>query len=719
MKKLLVMLSIILFVVTSMAAFRDIPKGHWAESYVSRLEQIGIVTGFPDGTYRGDEAITRYQSALLISRTLDYVELILKDKQSQIDSLLQQVRRLQSTIDKNSSDFDAKLQNLANQLQDVRNTLNLSGNDIANLYKSVAQLQNKFIYTDEEGSTSEIDLSQLKNDVAGLSEILSGLATQLGDVDYVLRKQIADLDKKTSAKDEELSNSLSIVSQKIDELASQLEKVQAKIDDINENIANVYSTLSDAILSLQEELATLTARLDELETRILNMESTISTGLPAIRDMVYGLSEDLANTKESMKAYTDVVADEIKAELEASLNNVSAELQDMRLTLELHDQDIIKIYDLVTQLQDKFIYTDEEGSTSEIDLSQLKNDVAGLSEILSGLAAQLGDVDYLLRKQIADLDKKTSAKDEELTNSVATLSEKTDSLTSQLEMLQAKIDDTNENIANVYSTLSDGILSVQENLTTLEGELTARLDELETRILNIESTLETGLPAIRDMVYGLSEDLANAQQSMKAYTDVVADEIRATLEASLNDIATELQQMKLTLELHDQDIIKLYDFITQLQTDIAELRELIADQETPNNEKFNDVYETIEQQTAILSDAIMGQQEELAQLHEKLDKLNDFVVNFKNEVSEKLENLDMRLSLLEDQVASLTQVVEEVKADKADVEELANKLTEVEKSSATKKELEEARTITTWGVFTGVSGIVIGIIALGKVLGWF
>jgi len=35
----------------------------------------------------------------------------------------------------------------------------------------------------------------------------------------------------------------------------------------------------------------------------------------------------------------------------------------------------------------------------KFDLVTLKNDVQTISEILNGLAAQLGDVDYLLRKQ--------------------------------------------------------------------------------------------------------------------------------------------------------------------------------------------------------------------------------------------------------------------------------------------------------------------------------
>ena len=53
--------------------FPDIPAGHWAADAVERIADLGIVVGFPDGTFRGNEAFTRYQAALVISRLLDVI----------------------------------------------------------------------------------------------------------------------------------------------------------------------------------------------------------------------------------------------------------------------------------------------------------------------------------------------------------------------------------------------------------------------------------------------------------------------------------------------------------------------------------------------------------------------------------------------------------------------------------------------------------------------
>jgi hypothetical protein len=54
---------------TSAAGFRDM-KGHWAENAVCRLVQTGIVSGFPDGTFRPENEVTRYETASMMVRLL-------------------------------------------------------------------------------------------------------------------------------------------------------------------------------------------------------------------------------------------------------------------------------------------------------------------------------------------------------------------------------------------------------------------------------------------------------------------------------------------------------------------------------------------------------------------------------------------------------------------------------------------------------------------------
>jgi hypothetical protein len=84
MKKRLVALLAGLLTVLSMgfglAQFSDVPAGHWAKEAVEALAARGILIGFPDGTFRGNEGLTRYQAALIIYRLLQQIEEELKAK---------------------------------------------------------------------------------------------------------------------------------------------------------------------------------------------------------------------------------------------------------------------------------------------------------------------------------------------------------------------------------------------------------------------------------------------------------------------------------------------------------------------------------------------------------------------------------------------------------------------------------------------------------------
>lgn len=50
------------------AQFPDVPPGHYAESAVAGLADLGVISGFPDGLYRGQRPVNRYELALVLTR---------------------------------------------------------------------------------------------------------------------------------------------------------------------------------------------------------------------------------------------------------------------------------------------------------------------------------------------------------------------------------------------------------------------------------------------------------------------------------------------------------------------------------------------------------------------------------------------------------------------------------------------------------------------------
>ncbi|MHB8730491.1 MAG: S-layer homology domain-containing protein [bacterium] len=56
--------------------FADVPTNHWAYDAIAELAAKGLVEGYPDGTFKGDRAMTRYEMAMVVARLLARIESI-------------------------------------------------------------------------------------------------------------------------------------------------------------------------------------------------------------------------------------------------------------------------------------------------------------------------------------------------------------------------------------------------------------------------------------------------------------------------------------------------------------------------------------------------------------------------------------------------------------------------------------------------------------------
>merc|ERR1711939_1046000 len=76
--------------VTSITQFSDVYPTDWAYQALSNLiERYGCVAGYPNGTFRGNRAMTRYEAAALLNACLD-----------RITEITDELRRLISEFEK-------------------------------------------------------------------------------------------------------------------------------------------------------------------------------------------------------------------------------------------------------------------------------------------------------------------------------------------------------------------------------------------------------------------------------------------------------------------------------------------------------------------------------------------------------------------------------------------------------------------------------------------
>jgi len=117
--------------------FADVPTDHWAYDAIAELAAKGLVEGYPDGTFKGDRALTRYEMAMIVARLLARIEAVAAQipgppppppapevRKADVDAL----RRSIDTINRLVREFQTDLQALGVRIESIEEELrNLRG----------------------------------------------------------------------------------------------------------------------------------------------------------------------------------------------------------------------------------------------------------------------------------------------------------------------------------------------------------------------------------------------------------------------------------------------------------------------------------------------------------------------------------------------------------------------------------------------------------------
>ncbi len=84
--------------------FSDVPADSWAYDAVTTLAADGVIDGYPDGTYKGQNTMTRYEMAQIVARAMAKTDLEKADK---------------ALVDKLAAEFAEELDNLGVRVADL------------------------------------------------------------------------------------------------------------------------------------------------------------------------------------------------------------------------------------------------------------------------------------------------------------------------------------------------------------------------------------------------------------------------------------------------------------------------------------------------------------------------------------------------------------------------------------------------------------------------
>ena len=154
MKKLTIILALLLIfalAIPALAAFPDVPSDHWAYETLESLAAAGVVIGYPDGEFKGDRALTRYEMAMMINRTLDNLQAEFEARDDGFSYA--QVQEIYSLVENHlqanmAEEFTAQqaeevTEMVEMMLYEFRNELRLFGRDIEDLVEDVEVLEAK------------------------------------------------------------------------------------------------------------------------------------------------------------------------------------------------------------------------------------------------------------------------------------------------------------------------------------------------------------------------------------------------------------------------------------------------------------------------------------------------------------------------------------------------------------------------------------------------
>ncbi|MCT0227698.1 iron uptake porin, partial [Synechococcus sp. CS-1331] len=86
--------------VTSVNQFSDVQPTDWAYQALSNLvEKYGCVAGYPNGTYKGGQAMTRFEAAALLNACLDRVTEVTDELQRLMDEFKAELATLRGRVD--------------------------------------------------------------------------------------------------------------------------------------------------------------------------------------------------------------------------------------------------------------------------------------------------------------------------------------------------------------------------------------------------------------------------------------------------------------------------------------------------------------------------------------------------------------------------------------------------------------------------------------------
>ena len=248
MKKItsMVVLSLVFVILCSFSVsaveLKDVPQDHWAYNSVNKLIEKGYLSLYEDGTFKGNNKVSRYELAVLIAR-------ILEDIQQNNTEVTQEDAE---SLRKLSLEFREELVDLAKKQE--------------NLFKDIKKVkQDNIVQTEELGKTKETidgiekEISNIINNIMKLRKLeeeVNGLKDKVNSQKTSLKKLQQQLNDKTKL---------------IKEVNKELNTIAGEVGN-NKEIKELKDQQSITLTTVHN----LKSQVNQLQNKVKSQQTTIN-----------------------------------------------------------------------------------------------------------------------------------------------------------------------------------------------------------------------------------------------------------------------------------------------------------------------------------------------------------------------------------------------------------------------------------------------------------
>jgi hypothetical protein len=161
----------------------DVPPGHWAYDAIEELFDLGVLKGYPDGTFKGKVPLTRYEFAIAIRDALAAVRQEIEELRAQISGRQQPGPQGGGT--QGEVFTREEKEKLGKIPADTAERLQKAEEALARINRLATEFQDELASLGVDVESAKRDLTNLRRRVEAIEEELKRLRIT-GDVTFVV-----------------------------------------------------------------------------------------------------------------------------------------------------------------------------------------------------------------------------------------------------------------------------------------------------------------------------------------------------------------------------------------------------------------------------------------------------------------------------------------------------------------------------------------------------